>query len=118
MGLGMLSLNRLAYSQDYKKVHQDLVIVDGHNDVIYESIFGGKDIGQRLSTGATDLPRLKEGGVDVQVFAVWSDDAKWKTGAFEHANAQIDALEKMIVSNAEYIALAKSVRDIDAILKA
>ncbi|MND83191.1 Membrane dipeptidase [compost metagenome] len=118
MGLGMLSLNRLAYSQDYKKVHQDLVIVDGHNDVIYESIFGGKDIGQRLSTGATDLPRLKEGGVDVQVFAVWSDDAKWKTGAFEHANAQIDALEKMIVANAENIALAKSVRDIDAILKA
>ncbi|WP_418359147.1 dipeptidase [Sphingobacterium detergens] len=118
MGLGMLSLNRLAYSQDYKKVHQDLVIVDGHNDVIYESIFGGKDIGQRLSTGATDLPRLKEGGVDVQVFAVWSDDAKWKTGAFEHANAQIDALEKMTAANAKNIALAKSVRDIDAILKA
>lgn len=117
MGLCMLSLNHLAHSQDYKQIHADMVVVDGHNDVIYESIFPGKDIGQRLNSGATDLPRLKEGGVDVQVFAVWSDDAKWKTGAFEHANAQIDALEKMVAANAGAIALAKSVGDIDAILK-
>lgn len=117
MVLCMLSLTRPAFSQDYKQIHTDMVIVDGHNDVIYESIFQGKDIGQRLNSGATDIPRLKEGGVDVQVFAVWSDDAKWKTGAFEHANAQIDALEKMIASNAEDIALAKSTEDIDAILK-
>ncbi|PUV23013.1 dipeptidase [Sphingobacterium athyrii] len=117
MGLCILPLNHLAHSQDYKQIHADMVVVDGHNDVIYESIFPGKDIGQRLNSGATDLPRLKEGGVDVQVFAVWSDDAKWKTGAFEHANAQIDALEKMVASNAGAIALAKSVGDIDAILK-
>ncbi len=117
MVLCMLSLTRPAYSQDYKQIHTDMVVVDGHNDVIYESIFQGKDIGQRLNSGATDLPRLKEGGVDVQVFAVWSDDAKWKTGAFEHANAQIDALEKMIATHAEDIALAKSTKDIDAILK-
>ncbi|OOG18187.1 membrane dipeptidase [Sphingobacterium sp. CZ-UAM] len=116
-GLCLLTLNRMTYSQEYKQIHADMIVVDGHNDVIYESIFGGKDIGQRLSTGATDLPRLKEGGVDVQVFAVWSDDAKWKTGAFEHANAQIDALEKMIATNAEDIALAKSAADIDGILK-
>ncbi len=117
MVLCMLSLTRPTYSQEYKQIHADMIVVDGHNDVIYESIFQGKDIGQRLNSGATDLPRLKEGGVDVQVFAVWSDDAKWKTGAFEHANAQIDALEKMIATNAEDIALAKSTKDIDAILK-
>nr|WP_288808669.1 dipeptidase [uncultured Sphingobacterium sp.] len=117
MGLSMLSLNRLAYSQDYKQVHADMIVVDGHNDVIYASIFQGKDIGQRLNSGATDIPRLKEGGVDVQVFAVWSDDAKWKAGAFAHANAQIDALEKMITTNAAEIALAKSTADIEAILK-
>ncbi|RKO70433.1 membrane dipeptidase [Sphingobacterium puteale] len=117
MGLCMLSLNHLSHSQDYKQIHADMVVVDGHNDVIYESIFQGKDIGRRLNSGATDLPRLKEGGVDVQVFAVWSDDAKWKTGAFEHANAQIDSLEKMVATNAGTIALAKSVDDIDTILK-
>ncbi|MGF7028271.1 dipeptidase [Sphingobacterium sp. HSC-15S19] len=117
LGLAMTTLNNVGYSQDYKQIHQDLVVVDGHNDVIYESIFPGKNIGQRISTGATDLPRLREGGVDVQVFAVWSDDAKWKSGAFKHANDQIDALEKMIAANADKISLAKSSGDIDAILK-
>lgn len=117
LGLAMTTLNNVGYSQDYKQIHQDLVVVDGHNDVIYESIFPGKNIGQRISTGATDLPRLREGGVDVQVFAVWSDDAKWKSGAFKHANDQIDALEKMIAENADKISLAKSSRDIEAILK-
>lgn len=117
LGLTMTTLNNVGYSQDYKQIHQNFVVVDGHNDVIYESIFQGKNIGQRISTGATDLPRLREGGVDVQVFAVWSDDAKWKSGAFKHANDQIDALEKMIAENADKISLAKSSRDIEAILK-
>lgn len=103
--------------QDYKKIHEDLLVVDGHNDVIVESILPGKDIGKRLKTGHTDLPRLKEGGVDVQVFAVWSDDKKWSKNAYKHANDQIDALEKLISQNKDKIELAKSSADIERINK-
>lgn len=115
--VGMIAF-KLVSGQDDRLFHDDLVVVDGHNDVIYESILPGKDIGQRLSSGSTDLPRLKEGGVDVQVFAVWSDDAKWRSGAFRHANEQLDALEKMIAANTDKIALAKSSADIGPILQA
>lgn len=114
--VGMIAF-KLVSGQDDRLFHDDLVVVDGHNDVIYESILPGKDIGQRLSSGSTDLPRLKEGGVDVQVFAVWSDDAKWRSGAFRHANEQLDALEKMIAANTDKIALAKSSADIGPILQ-
>ncbi len=103
--------------QDYKQIHQDLMVVDGHNDVIVESILPGKDIGKRIKTGHTDLPRLKEGGVDVQVFAVWSDDKKWKKNAYKHANDQIDALDKLIANNPDKIELAKSSTDIERINK-
>lgn len=103
--------------QDYKQIHQELIVVDGHNDVIVESILPGKDIGKRIKTGHTDLPRLKEGGVDVQVFAVWSDDKKWKKNAYKHANDQIDALEKLIANNPDKIELAKSSADIERINK-
>ncbi|WP_293912552.1 MULTISPECIES: dipeptidase [unclassified Sphingobacterium] len=116
VGITLMSTFSSVFAQDYKQIHKDLIVVDGHNDVIYESIFKSKDIGKRLNTGHTDLPRLKEGGVDVQVFAVWSDDKKWKKGAFNHANDQIDALEKMISKNSQQIELAKSSKDIDAIL--
>lgn len=98
--------------EDYRKIHKDLLVVDGHNDVIISSILDGKDITNRLTTGHTDIPRLIEGGVDVQVFAVWSDDKQWKTGAFKHANDQIDALEKVIKKNKAKIAIAKSVDEI------
>ncbi|EEI91075.1 renal dipeptidase family protein [Sphingobacterium spiritivorum ATCC 33300] len=115
-GIALMSAFSAVSAQDYKQIHKDLIVVDGHNDVIYESIFKGKDIAKRLTTGHTDLPRLKEGGVDVQVFAVWSDDKNWKKGAFKHANDQIDALEKMISGNSDQIELAKSSKDIDVIL--
>lgn len=113
--IAMLSLSSQA--QDYQKIHRDLIVVDGHNDVIIESILPGEDIGKRLKTGHTDIPRLLEGGVDVQVFAVWSDDKKWKTGAFKHANDQIDALEKVVKNNPDKIEIAKSSADIERIRK-
>lgn len=107
----------MAYSQDYQQIHQNMVVVDAHNDVIYESILKGKDIGQALKSGHTDIPRLKKGGVNVQIFAVWSDDKKWPVGkAFAHANKQIDALENAISKNSNEIALAISTKDIESIL--
>lgn len=113
--IAMLSLSSQA--QDYQKIHRDLIVVDGHNDVIIESILPGEDIGKRLKTGHTDIPRLLEGGVDVQVFAVWSDDKKWKTGAFKHANDQIDALEKVVKNNPDKIEIAMNSTDIERIRK-
>ena len=71
--------------EDYKKIHKDILVVDGHNDVIISSILKGHDISNRLTVGHTDIPRLIEGGVDVQVFAVWSDDKKWQKDAFKPA---------------------------------
>ncbi|MGN0003905.1 MAG: dipeptidase, partial [Sphingobacterium composti] len=111
--LAMCSFVHMVKAQeDYKKIHKDIIVVDGHNDVIISSILDGHDISNRLTTGHTDIPRLIEGGVDVQVFAVWSDDKKWKTNAFKHANDQIDALEKVIKKNKGKIAIAKSVDEI------
>src|SRR5690606_28649435 len=94
-----------AYAQDYKKIHQDLLVIDGHNDVLIESILPGKDISNRIKSGHTDLPRLKEGGVDVQVFAVWSDDKKYQKNAFKHANDQIEVLEELFKKNHKNINL-------------
>ncbi|MFD1771262.1 dipeptidase [Sphingobacterium suaedae] len=105
-------------AQEEGQFHQDLVIVDGHNDVIYESLLKGRDISKRLSVGHTDIPRLKEGGVDVQVFAVWSDDKQYGKGkAFKHANLQIDLLEKMVHSHAGEIAIGTNSAAIDAIVR-
>jgi membrane dipeptidase len=104
-------------AQDYETIHRQMVVVDGHNDVIITSVLPGHDISQRLMINHTDIPRLIEGGIDVQVFAVWSDDKKWKSGAFKHANDQIDALENVLNRNPDKIELAKNSGDIKRITK-
>jgi len=103
-------------AQDFEKLHRDLIVVDGHNDVLATAVMRGRDISNSLDTGHTDIPRLQKGGVDVQVFAVWLNDKKWPTGAFKHANDQIDSLESIVARNASRIELAKSSRDIDRIV--
>lgn len=111
-----LSYAGLANAQDYQKIHKDMIVVDGHNDVIYSSVLKGKDIGKKMSSGHTDIPRLQKGGVDVQVFAVFSNDERWRTGAFKHANDQIDSLESVVRRNSSKIEIAKSTRDIERIV--
>lgn len=113
----VLSGIEIVKAQDYKTIHRKMIVVDGHNDVIITSVLPGLDISQRLTVNHTDIPRLIEGGIDVQVFAVWSDDKKWKSGAFKHANDQIDALEKVLNRNPDKIELAKNSDDIERITK-
>ncbi|MEJ5088479.1 membrane dipeptidase [Sphingobacterium faecium] len=106
-----------AKAQDYPSIHQQMIVVDGHNDVIITSILKGHDISKQLLVNHTDIPRLILGGVDVQVFAIWSDDKKWKSGAFKHANDQIDALEEVLNRNPDQIELAKNSLEIERITK-
>jgi len=113
----ILSVIGTAKAQDYGSIHQQMIVVDGHNDVIITSILKGHDISQQLMVNHTDIPRLIVGGVDVQVFAVWSDDKKWKSGAFKHANDQIDALEKVLDQNPDQIEMAKNSDEIERIIK-
>lgn len=115
--LGLTGLGQTATAQSTSDaIHRDIVVLDGHNDVIIRSILKGQDISHRLDVGHTDLPRLAEGGVDVQVFAVFSDDKKWQTGAFKHANDQIDALEAVVKKNSDKIQFAASTDDVQRIL--
>jgi len=101
--------------QDAQRIHADALVIDTHNDVIYQSVMRGKDIGKRIGSGHTDLPRIKEGGIDVQVFAVWCNEKYGKGTAFAYANEQIDRLMAIIQQNPQSIALATDTDDIQAI---
>lgn len=113
----MLSGIGIVKAQDFEAIHRQMLVVDGHNDVLITSVLAGHDISQRLIINHTDIPRLIEGGIDVQVFAVWSEDKKWKSGAFKHANDQIDALENVLNRNPDKIVLAKNCDEIEHITK-
>lgn len=94
------------------KFHQKSILIDTHNDVLSELTMTGHDISNRLNVGNTDLPRLKQGGVDVQFFSIWCDGSYGKGTAFNYANQEIDSLMSIIQINSDKIALAKNYEDI------
>jgi membrane dipeptidase len=57
-------------------------LIDLHTDALYEHIRGRKDITQRSDKGHLDFPRMKEGGVNGEVFAVWISPAELKPGEY------------------------------------
>lgn len=61
--MGVTRLNQL---------HHDAFVFDGHNDLALR-LLAGEDPSGRLQGGHLDLPRMREGGFDGGIFAVWSD---------------------------------------------
>ena len=57
-----------------EELHHRAFLFDGHNDVALK-ILQGVDITDRREDGHLDLPRMREGGFDGGVFAVWIDPA-------------------------------------------
>lgn len=101
-----------AIAQDASCIHQDAIVLDAHNDVLYASVSRGLDISEGIATGHTDIPRLQAGKVNVQVFAVWGDERQGVGKGFNYANKQIDALMDIMDQNPDVITLARTVDEI------
>lgn len=57
-----------------RELHRRSRVLDGHNDVALR-VLRGRDPAGRLEEGHLDLPRMREGGFDGGIFAVWTDPA-------------------------------------------
>src|SRR5829696_7231496 len=99
-------------SQSYKKIHSRAIVIDTHNDVMI-SIFNGLNIESDLS-GKThsDISRFKKGGVDIQVFSIWSDERYGMGKGFNYANRQIDSLYAIVNRNPGEMMIVKNPADL------
>ena len=81
----------LSGAQSYKKLHFKSILVDTHNDIPTTAIDKGVSFDQNLKNKThSDLQRMKEGGVDVQLFSIWCDGNKQNPYAW--ANREIDTV--------------------------
>jgi membrane dipeptidase len=85
-------------SQSYQKIHENAIFIDTHNDFLSKTTDYGYVFDTDL-TGKThsDLGRLKNGGIDVQLFSVFCDGAK--INPYEFANRQMDSLDAVLKRN-------------------
>lgn len=75
-------------------LHRDATVVDLHSDTILVVESGKRDIAVRSTAGHIDLPRLREGGVDVQVFALFVHPDFAGQG-FARVSRLLDAFERL-----------------------
>lgn len=85
------------------------LLVDLHTDALYEHVLGRKDITQRSDQGHLDLPRMKEGGVNGQIFAVWVSPTELKPGEYcDFALQGADAFDRVCAQCPETVAPART----------
>jgi membrane dipeptidase len=94
-------------------------LVDGHNDLPWEAReqtrydFDALDIGRRLTTTQTDLPRLAEGGVGAQFWSVFVPSTLQGDSAVTATLEQVDAVHRMIGTYADRLALAGTADEVE-----
>ena len=73
-------------------LHRNAVVADLHSDTILDAAAGTRDLAVRGGTGHIDLPRLREGGVDVQVFALFVHP-RFAGSGFRRVSELLDAFD-------------------------
>ena len=98
---------------DPLQVHRDAVVVDLHVDTLLDLAAGKRTLDGASGGGQVDIPRLRQGGVDVQVFAAYIDPRQAPRGK-ERARELITAFHRAMDRHAGAIASARTVEEIAA----
>lgn len=95
-------------------LHKNSMLVDMHCDTISRHL-RGVDLTQDNDRGHIDIPKLKQGAVDLQVFACYvgppRDEAQ-KNQAAKRAFDQIDAVHELVENNPEDLLLVTEYEDL------
>ena len=98
-------------------LHHRTLVWDAHMDSLQRVVMHGVDLGVR-GDGQADLVRWKEGGVDIQIFAVWVDTIYGRHHAARRAFQQIDAFHTLLERYPDRIELARTGADVTRIVAA
>ena len=95
------------------RLHREAIVIDTHNDITSPMTDKGYDLGARDTSGQTqtDIPRMKEGGIDAEFFAIYVSARYAREGGsarraldmiddvYEQARRHPDALEMAFTSD-------------------
>ncbi|CCQ96531.1 conserved hypothetical protein [[Clostridium] ultunense Esp] len=94
---------------------KEYTIIDAHSDIPYEVFLRRMD-GERKILDTYQALRLKRGGVNIQVFAIYIEDRYKPARALELALRQIESLYSDLAESSEFM-LIKNKMDLEMALK-
>jgi membrane dipeptidase len=102
------------------KLHREAIVIDTHNDITSPITDQGFDMGTRDTSGKTqtDIPRMKEGGLDADFFAIYvSANYARNGGSARRALDVIDGVYEQARRHPESLEMAFTAEDIRRIHK-
>ncbi len=115
--LTLLLTQLAAAQQPYRKLHDDAIVVDMHNDVA-QRMMAGEDISVHTTNGQSDLPRFREGGVDVEFFSIWVPPGKSPQSYAAQADSQISRVLSFVEKNRAEVGLGRSYDEVQSLVGA
>jgi membrane dipeptidase len=114
-----LLLSLSVAGQDAKKLHEQAIVVDTHNDFISKAIDRNVMFEADLRGIAhSDLSRMKQGGIDVQVFSIFCDETFGPGKAYAMANREMDSLYAYVKRNPDKMMLVTNPKELKQAVKA
>ena len=96
---------------DCYKLHFDAIVIDSHNDFIYQVYKRGADFSKRQKATQTGLDRLIDGGIKFQIFSLWPDENQMKR-AYNFCKEQITRFKNIETENSDRFKFVESYGDI------
>ncbi len=100
------------------RLHHESLVWDAHSDSVQSIMLQGLDLSRRNSFSFQDIPRMEEGGLDVQVFALWPDAIYAPRRCARRTLQMIDAMLESIEGSSGRMKLARTASDVEQITQA
>ncbi len=97
---------------DPLELHHAAIVVDTHSDTTPWFQDSEWRFAERHAEGHMDLPRIAEGGLDVQFWSIYLGKREGDGRAIREALERIDAVYEMVRRHSDRVALASSVAEI------
>ena len=95
------------------EIHERALVVDAHGGITEAIYYENYDFLARHADRAVDLPRMKEGGLDAEFFAVFVHPESVEISQFfPEAMKQIDALQALAQGSGGKLAQARTAADV------
>ncbi|HET7003310.1 MAG TPA: membrane dipeptidase, partial [Puia sp.] len=108
-----LLMTSISKAQSAKKIHNKAILVDTHNDFLSKAVEAHVIFDSDLKgITQTDLKRIREGGVKIQVWSIFCDDHYGKGSAFRFANQELDSLFAIAGRNPKTMQIVYSYKEI------
>ncbi len=114
--IAILAMGCFQGSPQFDEIHRDAIVADMHSDTVLR-MRDGFDFALRDTTGHLDLPRMKEGGVDLQLFACWLPTDTPREVCRAKVTELIDSLQAQVGRNRDRIDICRTAAEAESVIQ-